>query len=132
MAGMNVAIHTAMYGYYALKAMKFRVPSYVNILITTAQVVQMIVGTSMHIIIVIERSKGNDVHFDVTSSICGILLYGGFLILFSNFFVQSYIMPSCAGNGRQDANKRDATKNGAKTVIENDSKVNGIKDKKMK
>lgn len=117
-AGMNVTIHTAMYGYYALRAMRIRVPSFVNILITSSQLVQMFVGVAMHIIVIIERSKGVDVQFSVQGSIFGLLMYAGFLILFANFFIQSYLVPVCTSDKMESklVHARDMNGNRGKKV----------------
>ena len=46
---MNYVVHSAMYSYYALKAMRYRVPQFVSIVITTAQLVQMVVGCAVNL-----------------------------------------------------------------------------------
>ena len=45
---MNYSIHTAMYAYYALRAMRFRVPKFVSMAITAAQLIQMVVGCTIN------------------------------------------------------------------------------------
>lgn len=123
MTGMNVAIHTAMYGYFALKAMRFNVPNFVNVIITSSQLVQMIVGVAMHVIVCVERSKGVDVQFTFVSSIAGLLLYFGFLILFANFFIQSYLLPACKSKN-YSSQKNDCNNN-------SHGKLNGAAVKKV-
>ena len=46
---MNYVVHSAMYSYYALKAMRYRVPQFVSMVITTAQLVQMVVGCAVNL-----------------------------------------------------------------------------------
>lgn len=41
---MNYTVHSLMYSYYTLRALKIRVPKAVNILITSLQILQMIIG----------------------------------------------------------------------------------------
>jgi elongation of very long chain fatty acids protein 6 len=42
--GMNYIVHSIMYSYYALKALKFNVSRYISKIITTLQLIQMIIG----------------------------------------------------------------------------------------
>ena len=44
---MNFTVHSAMYSYYALKAMHYRVPRFVSMTITVAQLTQMVVGCAV-------------------------------------------------------------------------------------
>ena len=41
---MNVFIHTLMYGYYALAAIRIRLPKIISIMITSMQTIQMVIG----------------------------------------------------------------------------------------
>ena len=46
---MNYIVHSAMYSYYALKAMHYRVPRFVSMVITTAQLMQMVLGCAVNL-----------------------------------------------------------------------------------
>ena len=46
---MNYIVHSIMYSYYALKALKFKVSRFVSMFITTAQLAQMVMGAVVNI-----------------------------------------------------------------------------------
>ena len=41
---MNYSVHAVMYTYYGCRALRFKIPKWVNILITTSQLLQMVFG----------------------------------------------------------------------------------------
>jgi elongation of very long chain fatty acids protein 6 len=41
---MNFTVHAAMYSYYGFRALRFRIPKWVNIVITSGQISQMVIG----------------------------------------------------------------------------------------
>ena len=41
---MNYSVHSIMYTYYALKAMRVRLPKALSIFITSSQIIQMVFG----------------------------------------------------------------------------------------
>ena len=46
---MNFTVHSAMYSYYALKAMHYRIPRFVSMAITVAQLTQMVGGCAVNL-----------------------------------------------------------------------------------
>ena len=46
---MNYVVHSAMYSYYALKAMHYRVPRFISMVITAAQLAQMVAGCAVNL-----------------------------------------------------------------------------------
>lgn len=46
---MNFTVHSFMYSYYALKAMHYRVPRFVSMAITVAQLSQMVAGCAVNL-----------------------------------------------------------------------------------
>ena len=46
---MNFTVHSLMYSYYALRAMNYRVPRYVAMIITTLQLSQMVAGCAVNL-----------------------------------------------------------------------------------
>lgn len=89
---MNTLIHTFMYTYYGIRALKlFLVPKFVNILITTSQIIQMIIGFTICIRIFVDKlSKSPSCDFPTGATASGIVVYSSFLILFLNFFIKNY------------------------------------------
>lgn len=97
LSGMNYSIHFVMYGYYALKAARFQVSTKVNILITSSQIAQMVLGLLMNIYVIIVKRSGKACETNYETATFGCLIYSSFLVLFVNFFVQSYMRkPSVA------------------------------------
>jgi len=90
---MNFAIHTVMYGYYSIKAFQlFRVPSIVSQVITTSQILQMIMGFVISVILMIMQvTHPGKCDYPLDSNILGLIIYTSFLVLFVNFFIQTYI-----------------------------------------
>ena len=89
---VNAFIHSCMYSYYALKAIRFSVPKWFSKTLTMLQIAQMFWG------IVITISAYYYVHIaqiecNVTTSNLKLsaLMYLSYLILFVNFFKQSYL-----------------------------------------
>ena len=93
---MNYTVHSFMYTYYALKAMRFRLPSFINIFITSIQILQMLMGVVIVIKAYQYKAQG---HFCQQSKInmqyCAVM-YSSYLILFVLFFYQTYLRPKPA------------------------------------
>lgn len=97
---MNFSVHAIMYSYYAAKAGGLRVPRPVALLITTMQIVQMIVGLSVTGLVYIWR---DDIHCvsNTNNIMCGSVMYLSYLLLFSIFFYQSYIRGSAGPDDKR-------------------------------
>ena len=88
---MNYAVHSVMYSYYVLKSTGIRMPTTIAKTVTTLQLMQFIVG-----LIVVLRStwlysSGVPCSTNSLNSFHGIVIYGSYLILFSNFFYQRFV-----------------------------------------
>ncbi|CAD1468679.1 unnamed protein product, partial [Heterotrigona itama] len=90
---INFFIHSWMYSYYTLKAMRFNPPKWVTMTITTLQIVQMIWGCFITII-AYNYARSGEVECSVTlhNAQIGLLIYFSYLILFVRFFIQSYLL----------------------------------------
>ena len=108
-AGINMFVHSVMYGYYALGSMGYRFgffevlfvclcffstcfyrPPY-PVLITVLQIVQMVIGTY-----IVYRCIpcANYPSFYIS----GLIMYSSYFILFTLFFVSRYILPKKPGH----------------------------------
>ncbi|UJR22868.1 hypothetical protein I4U23_025897 [Adineta vaga] len=88
---MNLCVHTIMYGYFALRAARFRVPRWIQQSITFFQLIQMIIGCTVNIAAYKYKQDG---HYCMTSDsniIVSLLLYLAYLILFAHFFYSTYL-----------------------------------------
>lgn len=88
---MNYAVHAIMYFYYFLMAIRKK-PKWLNaIFITTAQLSQMVVGVSITLIAFYYYMKeGQTCHIQKENNIGAFLMYGSYLFLFAQFFVERY------------------------------------------
>ncbi|KAK7475834.1 hypothetical protein BaRGS_00032884, partial [Batillaria attramentaria] len=55
---MNYIVHSLMYTYYALRAMRFRFPKFISIVITTLQLMQMIIGVVINVLTYQAKARG--------------------------------------------------------------------------
>ncbi|KAJ6220045.1 hypothetical protein RDWZM_005857 [Blomia tropicalis] len=90
MVSMNFAIHTAMYSYYALKALQYRIARSIAMVITIAQIVQMIFGLYVNYKAYTIKFYGHSCDTSLSASSCGLFIYFLFFLLFIKFFVFAY------------------------------------------
>ena len=90
---LNFFVHAFMYSYYFLRSMKIRVPGFVAQLITTLQILQFVisVGVLAHLGVLIYLQN---VNCDFVPNVFALATFMDvtYLILFINFFLQSYIL----------------------------------------
>lgn len=88
---MNYTVHAVMYGYYFLQAAKMCPKWFPAVIITVGQILQMVVGTGVCIstwyyVFVLKADCG----VSVGNLIVAALMYGSYLILFAQFFLNRY------------------------------------------
>lgn len=102
---MNYLVHSVMYSYYALKAMKFRVPRWIAMTITTAQLAQMIMGSAVNIWAYQVKQAGNECHVSYDNIKVSLLMYISYFVLFARFFRKAYVAsPKRALGGEKATN----------------------------
>ena len=89
---MNYFVHSVMYSYYSLKAMQYKVPKSVAVMITMLRIMQMIMGSTIATAAYYYRESG---HFECYMSqedfsVC-YFVYFSYLVLFVKFFYKSYL-----------------------------------------
>lgn len=89
---MNYLVHSAMYSYYALKALKFRVPRWIAMSITTAQLAQMVMGAAVNIWAYQVKQAGNECHVSYDNIKISLLMYTSYFVLFARFFRRAYVV----------------------------------------
>ena len=87
---MNYGVHMTMYAHYALRAMGMRIPGFLSMAITIAQIVQMVGGMT------VLYFMGICPIVDLPLQYFGWGLYFSFFLLFVWFFLNRYIFPSAA------------------------------------
>ncbi|XP_008843853.1 elongation of very long chain fatty acids protein 3 [Nannospalax galili] len=89
---MNFGVHSIMYTYYTLKAAKVRHPSMLPMVITSLQILQMVMGTIFGILNYIWR-KEKGCYTTTGHFFWSFMLYGTYFILFAHFFQKAYLRP---------------------------------------
>ena len=87
---MNYLIHSVMYTYYALMSFGIRMPKQMAMVITTSQILQMVMGA--YVIGYAHRKKitGHACNINQDTAIFGMIMYLSYFILFAQFFYKSY------------------------------------------
>ncbi|XP_068985677.1 very long chain fatty acid elongase 6-like [Bombus flavifrons] len=89
---MNYFVHSWMYSYYTLKAMQYKLPKGFAMMITTLQLVQMVIGCVATIMAYYYlESRGLECYTTRKSFILGFTIYLSYLILFGKFFFEAYL-----------------------------------------
>jgi elongation of very long chain fatty acids protein 6 len=96
---MNYTVHTFMYTYYALRAMRVKIPKGVNIFITAMQLAQMIIGCALIIWIYQIKKRGETCHQSFENLQFSFVMYMSYFGLFAHFFYTTYMVK----NGESDA-----------------------------
>jgi elongation of very long chain fatty acids protein 6 len=91
---MNYFVHSLMYSYYALQAAGVKVPRFFAMPLTVMQIMQMFGGMYVIAVSGIEDLSGNNSTCPNSrrTLISGFVMYASYMVLFVNFFVQSYIV----------------------------------------
>jgi len=90
---MNYCIHSLMYTYYALRALRVPLPSFVRMSVTSLQILQMAVGLVVSTCVFVIKHSGGDCHQSNSNAAAAILMYGSYLVLFAHFFYKQYAFP---------------------------------------
>lgn len=101
---MNYCVHTVMYGYFALRAARVRVPSIVQINITLLQLIQMIAGCIVNVAAFNYKQDGHSCSTSNTNIVLSLALYASYLLLFAHFFYTTYVRkdPKSISKSRTD------------------------------
>ena len=119
---MNFAVHSVMYAYYAMRALKYRAPKWVRMGITMFQLSQMVVGVTIGIYVY--KLKQSNVPCGVSDNNMRLsfLMYFSYFLLFVKFFYDAYINPP----QRPSNSKPSATSNLSNGVAHSELKTNGL------
>jgi len=86
---MNYTVHAIMYTYYFLRACNVRVPKNVAMLITSLQILQMVVG--VFVTMYLWTELGTDCKIHRNNVLAATIMYSTYFFLFARFFVKAYI-----------------------------------------
>ena len=91
---MNYSVHAVMYTYYALRGMGYRLPRAISVVITSIQVLQMVVGLLVNYMAWKTMTSGREcMHSMLNMQVC-VAMYFSYFILFVNYFYQTYLNSS--------------------------------------
>lgn len=96
--GMNLCVHTVMYGYYAL-AYFGRLPNTVRAMITGLQLIQMVAGTSITIAYVWCENNNEE---QTRNSKWALVMYFSYILLFGKLFIESYVTNKRSGKAPKE------------------------------
>ncbi|XP_045479678.1 elongation of very long chain fatty acids protein 6-like [Harmonia axyridis] len=88
---MNFCVHSIMYSYYALRAIGYKPPRQISMVITALQLIQMVIGCLVNIWahqLLQKRTECNITSLNIKLSTT---MYFSMFILFAKFFFQSYL-----------------------------------------
>lgn len=88
---MNYTVHAFMYSYYAFRALRFNIPKFISIAITTGQISQMIFGIYVNCIVYQVKKRGEPCKTSDENVIVSFVMYGTYFLLFFKFFYSAYI-----------------------------------------
>ncbi|XP_033355328.1 elongation of very long chain fatty acids protein 6-like [Bombus vosnesenskii] len=87
---MNLFVHSWMYSYYALKAMRFSLPKWIAITITMLQLLQMVIGCVI-VFAAYYYMQINECNVTLSNIKFSLLMYFSYFILFARFFQKAYL-----------------------------------------
>lgn len=92
LSAINYSVHSLMYSYYGLKAIRVRLPRFVNITITMLQIIQMAYGLFMSFYMYSNRVEMLRMcRISIKLILFTFLMYGSYFVLFAKFFYDTYI-----------------------------------------
>lgn len=104
---MNYCVHSVMYSYYALRAMGYKPPRFIAMVITSMQLTQMIVGCAINIWAndYLKTTNHSACHISEINIKLSIAMYFSYFVLFARFFYITYLSANARkGKGKQQYN----------------------------
>jgi len=102
---MNFLCHSAMYSYYAAKALRFRVPKGIAMVITSLQLLQMFVGCFVTYQAYSIKQSGQACHVSDRTLNMSLIMYMSYAVLFARFFYNAYMKPKDMSADKNDIKK---------------------------
>ncbi|XP_015519907.1 very long chain fatty acid elongase 6 [Neodiprion pinetum] len=89
---MNYCVHSIMYSYYALRAMRYSPPKWISMVITALQLTQMIVGCAINVWAHQYLESGQaECHISRVNIKLSLMMYFSYFVLFARFFHKAYL-----------------------------------------
>ncbi|VDM69667.1 unnamed protein product [Strongylus vulgaris] len=103
---MNYGVHALMYTYYALRALRLRLPKQIAMVVTVLQISQMIMGIYIGFTVYKVKSAGDQCQQTWENLGLCFAIYFTYFLLFCNFFYHAYLKK----NNRYTAGSKPAPK----------------------
>jgi elongation of very long chain fatty acids protein 6 len=84
-------VHSFMYSYYAFRALRFKIPKMVNIVITSLQLSQMLIGIAVNTVAYLAKNNGERCDVTYDNIYWSFFMYFTYFVLFFHFFVNAYL-----------------------------------------
>lgn len=110
---MNYTVHGVMYSYYGFRALRFNIPKWVNIAITSGQISQMVFGIFINCKAYLMKRRGEQCNISDDNIIWSFIMYFSYFLLFFHFFYKAYIAP------KPKSSKGKSTQNGHANGVAN-------------
>jgi len=91
-----------MYTYYGFRAMRFNIPKWVNIAITSGQISQMIIGIVVNLVAYSTKKRGEQCAVTDENIQWSFIMYFSYFLLFFHFFYNAYISKSSKKSQKQN------------------------------
>lgn len=121
-ANVNSGIHAVMYTYYAFASAGVRAPKFVSMTITSAQLLQMVIG----VYVCIDSLFSCNFH-ENSSAYFSLIIYFSYLVLFANFFYYAYYSRSNRKKGIE-VTKASKSKESDTCLVKHNSSVFSLND----
>lgn len=116
---MNYCVHSVMYSYYALRAMRYRPPRFISMVITSMQLTQMVVGCAINLWAMdyLKTAGRSGCHISPINIKLSLAMYFSYFVLFARFFYTTYLSASARkGKYEKLQKKSQILTNGAEKV----------------
>jgi len=96
---VNYFVHSVMYSYYALRAIRVKIPKKVSMAVTMLQLVQMVIGLAIISYAKWQKSMIETCCLFDEAVWLALGVYASYLLLFGNFFIKTYFPKKASQEG---------------------------------
>lgn len=118
---MNYNVHSLMYTYYALRALRYSPPRFISMVITALQLSQMVVGCAINVWAhgFLQQAGHAACNISSRNIKLSIAMYASYFILFARFFYKTYL----SSNARKGKKSRSAVQDQEQKLLDEKQKM---------
>lgn len=124
---MNYAVHSFMYTYYMIRALRFRIPRFVSVFITSIQIAQMVMGLTVNCWSYFYKLQGIYCQQSYENMRYSTMMYVSYFFLFAYFFYGAYLKPKPKPHSTQkpesNGKAQDTREHGGHNDVANGKKI---------